>query len=189
MFESKGVIYQLHFQLLKVASIKNSPTLRQKVSVWMDHSDMLVSTAFDIEHFEAQIRDRTARGLTQFVPGLQQTLGEVQARHDAALAAIEVAENEMEEAYVELVPEGNKGRTRAELRKVFEEKIRGPKRPKKLPKPKRQIKKRARVEVDVEVTAALSVDTGPVLLESDLEVVAEFGKPPQGPGRMRLTVN
>lgn len=162
MFESKGVIYQLHFQLLKVASIANSNKLRQKVTAWLDATDMLVSTSFDIEHFQAQLRDRASRGLNQFIPGLQQTLGEVQARHDAALAVIGQAEDEMEEAYVELVPPGNRGRTRAELRKVFNEKIKGPKRPKKVPKLK-----------------------GPPNMRAEFTIDADFGGP-QGGRKMRL---
>ncbi len=136
MFESKGVIYKLHFQLLKVASIRNSAELKAAVRVWLDHSDMLVSTSFDIEHFEAQIRDRTARGLMQFIPGLTQTLNDLRGRHDNALANLDDAEDEMEDAYVKLVPPGSQGRTRAELRKVFNDSIRGPKRPKKIPRKK-----------------------------------------------------
>ena len=134
MFEAKGVIYKLHFQLLKVAGIKNSADLKAAASVWLDHSDMLVSTGFDIEHFEAQIRDRTARGLTQFIPGLTQALSDLRGRHDNALANLDDAEDEMEVAYVKLVPPGSQGRTRAELRKVFNESIRGPKRPRKIPR-------------------------------------------------------
>lgn len=167
LFASKGAIYQLHFQLLKVASIKNSAALKASASAWMGHSDMLVSTSFDIEHFEAQLRDRVARGLTQFIAGLTQTLNEVKGRHDVALDALDDAENQMEEDYVRLVPPGNQGRTRDQLRKVFNENIRGPKRPKKLPKKK---------------------DTGfpgimAVLFQSD----ADFGGPQLG-RKMRLTV-
>ena len=138
MFNSKGAIYALHSQLLKVAGISNSTKLRNAARVWLDHSDMIVSTGFDIEHFNAQIKDRVARGLNQFIPGMQQTLSEVQGRHDIAQAAIQDAEIELEEEYVKVLPPQASDKAKARLRLVFEQTIRGPRRPKNLKKPKQK---------------------------------------------------
>ncbi len=137
MFESKRTIYALHAQLLKVAGISNSRKLKDAARVWLDHSDMIVSTAFDIEHFEAQIRDRASRGLSQFVAAMEVTLGEIRARNADALANIEDAEAELEKEYVALVPPEAGERARERLREVFEKTVRGPRRPKNIPTPPR----------------------------------------------------
>ncbi len=167
MFNSKGTIYALHSQLLKVAGMANSQKLRDAARVWLDHSDMIVSTSFDIDHFNAQIKDRVARGLNQFIPGMQQTLSEVQGRHDIAQDAIERAEVDLEEEYVKVLPPQAADRARERLREVFEKVIRGPDRPKKLKKPKVK-------------------DPGIPDFQVAVSVAPEFGKPPQGPGKMTL---
>lgn len=138
MFEAKGNIYGFHATLLKVAGMTNSPRLRTAASAWLDHSDMIVSTSFDIDHLEAQIKDRVARGLNQFVPELRRILGEVQARHNAAVSAVERAEHVLEDEYIAVVPRERSKREREKVREVFDRTVRGRMRPRNLPKARRR---------------------------------------------------
>lgn len=138
MFQSKGAIYALHSQLLKVAGIANSQGLRDAAREWLDHSDMIVSTSFDIDHFEAQIRDRAARGLLQFVTAMEATLADIRARNTDALANIDAAETALEDEYLALLPPQATQKARDRLRQVFGEIVRGSNRPDQIPKPSKK---------------------------------------------------
>lgn len=135
MFDSKRAIYGLHSQLLKVAGIANSPKLKAAALVWLDHSDMFVSTSFDILHFEAQIRDRANRGLTQFVVPMEATLVDIKGRNAIAIAALPAAEADLEKEYLKLLPESASQQAKDRLKAVFETIVRGKGRPDNLPKP------------------------------------------------------
>lgn len=174
MWAAKGVVYKLHDQLLRVAGTANSTKLKDKARTWLEHSDMLVSTAFDITHFNAQIKDRANRGLFAQVVELQAILDQVTARHSAALAALGGAEDDMEEAYVELVPSGNQGRTREKLRDVFANGVRGPGRPKTLPKERGPPNYRVEVPVDA--------DFGGPQRGRKMTLTTRRGRPPGGGG-------
>lgn len=147
MFRAKGIIYQFHAQIMKIAGMRNAPLLKAAATVWLDHSDMIVSTSFDVEHFEAQIKDRTARGLGHHVPEMQAIQGAVQGRLDNALANVEDAEVELERQYVDVVSRGaedSEARTneRTRIRQIFEVTYRKKagleRRPDKIPEPRKR---------------------------------------------------
>ena len=135
MFNAKGTIYALHSQLLKVAGIANSAKLKAAALVWLEHSDMFVSTSFDIAHFEAQIRDRASRGLTQFVIEMEATLVDIKGRNTVAITALPAAEADLEKEYLKLLPESASQNAKDRLKAVFESIVRGKGRPDNLPKP------------------------------------------------------
>lgn len=80
----KKELYAKHARVNAFAAKKGDVALREAVEKWVECGDMVVSTDFDIIHFEAQIRHRAAMLRPDLVEGLKSVLKGLRERNAIA---------------------------------------------------------------------------------------------------------
>lgn len=120
MLAAKTMIYKFEAQMAKIAIARGSEDLSGSLHSWLEHSDMLVSTAFDLVHFDAQIRHRTSMRRLEAIPGMKEIREAVAGRNADALSCLPDAESVLLEAWLELVDPEKRDAAEARVQKVFD---------------------------------------------------------------------
>ena len=93
----KNRIYAQHSAVAKLAHKKGDSALLKASAEWQEQSDMITSTAFDLKHFDAQIR--RAKKLGNSYGELEKTRSAVLRRNLAATKAFPAAKEKVERLY------------------------------------------------------------------------------------------